>query len=135
MVIKLLLGRNASTEAVGLAPVRLAVFETDGTLEQVDELKSAFAGATKIEQAATGNPLDEALWDPHVIARQIGIEALSDTCRACPLHNVCGGGHYVHRYREGTGFRNPSIYCADLVKLIRHIESSIRADITAAAVG
>ncbi|WP_406234271.1 FxsB family cyclophane-forming radical SAM/SPASM peptide maturase [Nocardia sp. NBC_01009] len=135
VVIKLLLGRNASTEAVGLAPVRLAVFETDGTLEQVDELKSAFAGATKIEQAATGNPLDEALWDPHVIARQIGIEALSDTCRACPLHNVCGGGHYVHRYREDTGFRNPSIYCADLVKLIRHIESSIRADITAAAVG
>ncbi|MGW4243653.1 FxsB family cyclophane-forming radical SAM/SPASM peptide maturase [Nocardia sp. NPDC004722] len=44
-VIDLLLGRDAGSELLGLAPVRLAVIETDGSLEQVDELKSAFEGA------------------------------------------------------------------------------------------
>ncbi|MFM9559368.1 FxsB family radical SAM/SPASM domain protein, partial [Streptomyces caniscabiei] len=43
------------------------------------------------------------------------------TCRACPLVRICGGGHYAHRYRPGSGFRNPSVYCADLDVLIRHI--------------
>ncbi|WP_067477600.1 hypothetical protein [Nocardia amamiensis] len=134
-VIELLLGGHGGSESVGLSPIRLAVIETDGTLEQVDALKSAFAGATRIHAAQGGNPLDRALWDPSVVARQIGIEALSDTCRSCPVHKVCGGGHYAHRYREHTGFRNPSVYCADLEKLIRHVESRVRADMTAAAGG
>ncbi|WP_280241626.1 FxsB family cyclophane-forming radical SAM/SPASM peptide maturase [Nocardia abscessus] len=134
-VIELLLGGHGGSESVGLSPIRLAVIETDGTLEQVDALKSAFAGATQIHAPRGGNPLDHALWDPAVVARQIGIEALGDICRSCPVRNVCGGGHYAHRYRERTGFRNPSVYCADLEKLIRHIESRIRAEITAASGG
>jgi hypothetical protein len=28
---------------------------------------------------------------------------------------------YTHRYRVGSGFDNPSFYCADLNKLITHI--------------
>ncbi|WP_433725670.1 hypothetical protein ACQP0C_31010 [Nocardia sp. CA-129566] len=39
---------------------------------------------------------------------------------------------YAHRYRECDRFRNPSVYCADLKKLIYHIESRVRADIDAA---
>ncbi|MEU6191521.1 FxsB family cyclophane-forming radical SAM/SPASM peptide maturase [Nocardia sp. NPDC047038] len=131
-IIELLLGGHVGSEAIGLEPVRLAVIETDGSLEQVDELKSAFAGATKISIEGKDNPLDSALWDPSIVARQIGVDALSETCRSCPVHTVCGGGHYVHRYREDTGFRNPSVYCADLKKLIHHIESRVRADIGAA---
>ncbi|WP_405160148.1 FxsB family radical SAM/SPASM domain protein [Nocardia sp. NBC_01499] len=134
-VIQLLLGGPSHSESVGLAPIRLAVIETDGSLEQVDALKSAFAGAARIDAAAAGNPLDEALWNPSVVARQLGVEALSDICRCCPIHNVCGGGHYAHRYREGAGFRNPSVYCADLMKLIRHVEARVRADIPASAAG
>ncbi|WP_330233497.1 FxsB family radical SAM/SPASM domain protein [Nocardia sp. NBC_00508] len=131
-VIELLLGGQGASESVGLAPIQVAVIETDGTLEQVDALKSAFAGAAEIRPADHGNPLDEALWEPAVVARQIGVEALSDTCRACPVHKVCGAGHYAHRYRDGMGFRNPSVYCGDLERLIRHIETRVRADITAA---
>ncbi|MEU7633127.1 FxsB family cyclophane-forming radical SAM/SPASM peptide maturase [Nocardia sp. NPDC049220] len=132
-IIDLILGGRGGSEAVGLAPMRMAVIETDGTLEQVDELKSTFAGATKIRTEGEGNPLDQALWEPSMIARQIGLDALSDTCRGCPVHTVCGGGHYVHRYRADNGFRNPSVYCADLQKLIHHISSRVRADINSAA--
>ncbi|WP_280382502.1 FxsB family cyclophane-forming radical SAM/SPASM peptide maturase [Nocardia wallacei] len=131
-VIELLLGGTGASESVGLGPIRLAVVETDGTLEQVDALKSAFAGAARIPTRSGSNPLDDALWEPAVVARQIGVEALGPTCRSCPIHNVCGAGHYAHRYREGSGFRNPSVYCADLEKLIRHIESRIESGLRAA---
>ncbi|MFI9637987.1 FxsB family cyclophane-forming radical SAM/SPASM peptide maturase [Nocardia sp. NPDC051929] len=128
-IIDLLLGGVAVSETVGLAPIRLAVIETNGILEQVDELKSAFARATELHTKGEGNPLDLALSEPSIVARQIGAAALSDTCLSCPVQPVCGGGHYVHRYREDTGFRNPSVYCADLKKLIEHIESAVRADL------
>ncbi|MFQ6329469.1 FxsB family cyclophane-forming radical SAM/SPASM peptide maturase [Nocardia sp. CWNU-33] len=128
-IIELLLGGQSALESVGLAPIRLAVIETDGTLEQVDELKSTFAGATKLHTRGEGNPLDEAMWEPSMVARQIGLEALSETCLACPVRTVCGGGHYAHRYRADNGFRNPSVYCADLLKLINHIGSRVQADI------
>lgn len=131
-IIELLLGGIAYSETVGLEPVQLAVIETDGSLEQVDELKSAFAGATRLSLCGPGNPLDTALHDPSILARQIGAAALSPDCLACPIHTVCGGGHYVHRYRAHTGFRNPSVYCADLSKLIEHIGSRISADVGAA---
>ncbi|MGF6885321.1 uncharacterized protein ABIA39_004137 [Nocardia sp. GAS34] len=134
IIIQLLLGGRDGSESLGLAPIQLAVIETDGSLEQVDELKSAFAGATRLPIGGQGNPLDLALTDPHIVARQIGAAALSEDCLACPVHTVCGGGHYVHRYRPDTGFRNPSVYCADLKKLIEHIESRVRADIVAALV-
>lgn len=131
-IIDLLLGGTVASEVFGLGPIRIAVIETDGTVEQIDDLKSAFSGATKLHATGHGNPLDQAMVEPAMVARQIGVDALSDTCRSCPIHTVCGGGHYVTRYREGDGFRNPSVYCADLTKLIRHIESRIRADATAA---
>jgi uncharacterized protein len=38
---------------------------------------------------------------------------------------VCGGGNYAHRYRADVGFRNPSVYCADLYRLIRHVAERI----------
>ncbi|WP_228001497.1 FxsB family cyclophane-forming radical SAM/SPASM peptide maturase [Nocardia australiensis] len=128
-IIDLILGGEPTSETVGLGPIRLAVIETDGTLEQVDELKSTFAGATKLRTEGEGNPLDLALREPGMAARQIGADALSDTCLACPVRTVCGGGHYAHRYSEDNGFRNPSVYCADLLKLIQHIEVRVRADI------
>ncbi|MFE3758724.1 FxsB family cyclophane-forming radical SAM/SPASM peptide maturase [Nocardia tengchongensis] len=134
-IIELLLGGQVNSETVGLAPIRLAVIETDGSLEQVDELKSAFEGAARIPVRGSGNPLDAALWEPSIIARQIGAAASSAACLECSIHSVCGGGHYVHRYREGAGFRNPSVYCADLMKLITHIESRVRAELTALSSG
>lgn len=134
-IIDVLLGGHPASEAIGLTPIRLAVIETDGSLEQVDELKSAFQGATKLSIRGGGNALDMALQEPGVVARQIGIDALCDVCRSCALHTVCGGGHYVHRYRDDTGFRNPSVYCVDLKKLIGHIESRIRADIPTLPIG
>ncbi|MGK5631363.1 FxsB family cyclophane-forming radical SAM/SPASM peptide maturase [Streptomyces sp. URMC 123] len=125
--IALLLGVPAGTESMGLQPFTAAVVETDGSIEQVDSLKSAYEGA-----AATGldifrHSFDDALAHPGIAARQAGRAALAPVCLRCPLVEVCGGGQYPHRYRAGSGFRNPSVYCADLQRLIRHVAARLAA--------
>ncbi|WP_233518023.1 FxsB family cyclophane-forming radical SAM/SPASM peptide maturase [Streptomyces corynorhini] len=123
--LALLLGLPGATESLGLDPLNAVVVETDGAIEQVDSLKSAYDTA-----AATGldifrHSFDDALRHPGIAARQAGPAALADGCLACPLLTVCGGGHYAHRYRSGQGFRHPSVYCADLDRLIRHAAAAL----------
>ncbi|MEU7769614.1 FxsB family cyclophane-forming radical SAM/SPASM peptide maturase [Nocardia sp. NPDC049190] len=131
-IIHLLFGGRGRGISVGHAPIQVAIIETDGTLEQVDSLKSTFSGATRIATIANtgmGDRLNHALWDPGIVARQIGSAALSDTCMSCSLRDICGGGDYVHRYRADTGFQNPSVYCSDLAALIRHIKVRLEDDL------
>ncbi|MFJ5552842.1 radical SAM/SPASM protein FxsBH, inactivated beta-hydroxylase extension form [Streptomyces sp. NPDC093225] len=120
-LLSTLAGGPSLTESLGLAPTDLVVVETDGSLEQVDSLKSAYEGA-----AATGfdvftHSLDEVAAHPGVRARQLGLGGVSATCRACPVVRSCGGGLYTHRYRAATGFENPSVYCADLKELVEGV--------------
>ncbi len=128
-IIRLLFGRMSASEAVGLSPVAVAVVETNGEIEQVDSLKSAYDGAAGTRLHVSRDPFDTVLSLPSVAARQIGRRALSDECLACAAHEVCGGGLYPHRYRSGTGFRNPSVFCRDLFKLISHIRDVLGRDL------
>jgi uncharacterized protein len=131
--LALLLGLPAATESLGLTPFDAVVVETDGSIEQVDSLKSAYDGAARTGLDIHRHTFDDALRHPAVAARQAGAASLAATCRACPLLNVCGGGQYAHRYRAGHGFTNPSVYCADLQRLIRHVAGRLRADTVRAA--
>jgi uncharacterized protein len=129
-VMQLLLGGSSRSEQVGLSPVAVAVVESDGAIEQVDSLKSAYSGACATGLNVRSDTFDAALDHPGVVARQIGTAALCDDCLACPIHQVCGAGHYAHRYRPGTGFRSPSVYCADLQKLIGHVRRRMADDLS-----
>jgi uncharacterized protein len=128
-IMDLLLGGRPQVEGLGLGPLQTVVIETDGRIEQSDFLKSAYSGAGDTGLRIQDSTLDAVLYSPSIAQRQIGALALSSTCRLCRLHQVCGGGHFAHRYRHGFGFGNPTVYCADLSRLIRHIEVRITADI------
>ncbi|HEX4791327.1 MAG TPA: FxsB family cyclophane-forming radical SAM/SPASM peptide maturase, partial [Actinospica sp.] len=123
-VLGALYGRPVTTETLGLDPVDLLVIETDGTLEQVDALKTAYEGAAATGLDVWRNSLDEAATVPGIAVRQQGIDGVSAVCRACDLVRICGGGHYPHRYRPDTGFDNPSVYCADLKGLITQVREA-----------
>jgi uncharacterized protein len=129
-IMKLLLGGESATEMVGLAPARLVVIETDGTIEQADTLKTAYHGAPQTGLNITRDKLDAALMLPGVAARQLGERALCAECRACRLQKVCGGGLYAHRYRPGSGFANRSVYCPDLMRLIDHIRHTVQGEVS-----
>jgi uncharacterized protein len=127
-LLALILGGSGRSEQLGLSPVAVVVVESDGAIELVDSLKSAYPGACETGRTIFADSLDTALEHPGVVARQIGVEALCETCRSCPVHRVCGAGHYAHRYRSGDGFRNPTVYCADMLKLIGHAERRVDFD-------
>ncbi|MER6200057.1 radical SAM/SPASM protein FxsB, inactivated metallohydrolase extension form [Streptomyces sp. NPDC001586] len=115
-------GGPSLTESLGLAPTDLVVVETDGTLEQVDSLKSAFEGAAATGFNVFDHALDQVAAHPGVRARQLGLAGVSDSCRRCPVVRSCGGGLYTHRYRDRNGFDNPSVYCTDLRELVDGVE-------------
>ncbi|MGA2825238.1 MAG: FxsB family cyclophane-forming radical SAM/SPASM peptide maturase [Streptosporangiaceae bacterium] len=121
-ILSTLTGGGNTTEALGLAPSSLAVIETDGSYEQVDSLKAAFDGAPATGFDVFSHALDAVARHPGIVARQQGLAGLCQECRDCPVVTSCGGGLYAHRYRPDSGFSNPSVYCADLLKLITHIK-------------
>jgi uncharacterized protein len=131
-LIHLVFGGASRTEQIGLSPAAVAIVETDGAIEQSDALKSAYPGAAGTGLSVLSDSFDAALEHPGFIARQLGTAALAHACTACPVHQVCGGGHYAHRYRPGSGFRNPSVYCPDLMTIIRHVSHRLAASVAAA---
>ena len=124
-IISTLSGGDSLTEALGLDPAVLAVVETDGSYEQVDSLKAAFDGAPVTGLNVFDHSIDAVAQHPGITARQQGLAGLCQTCQECPVVTSCGGGLYTHRYRTSTGFSNPSVYCADLLKLINHISGRL----------
>ena len=67
----------SATEAIGLTPATVVVVETDGAIEQADDLKSAYAGAGAAGLHIARDAFDAALRTPHSVARQLGTEALA----------------------------------------------------------
>ena len=128
-ITNLVLGGASGSEAIGISPVRTLVIDTDGSIEQVDHLKSAFEGAPETGLNVQADTLDAFLSHPAIVARQIGVAALSATCRACPVYRVCRAGLYSHRYRPDTGFLNLSVHCPDLRLVIEHIRDRVHADL------
>jgi uncharacterized protein len=117
-------GGPSFTEAVGLDPADVAVVETDGTWEQADSLKTAYDGAAATGLDVFQHPVDEAAGHPGIAVRQTGIAGVSPTCRDCQVVHRCGGGLFAHRYRSGSGYDNPSVYCADLKEFIARMDST-----------
>lgn len=128
-IIQLVLGGTGGSEGLGLLPGTLVVVDTDGAVKQLDSLSSAYPGAADTGLHVATDPFDAALGHATTVARQIGMDALSEQCQSCPIVRICGGGLYPHRYRSGAGFRHPSVYCADLTRLITHVQDRVLTDV------
>ncbi len=127
--IRLLFGRYGTLESQGLSPVDLIVVETNGEIEAVDSLKSTYDGATKLGYNIFDNDFDSVARHFAVRSRQLGAQALCEKCQRCAVVNACGGGYVPNRYSSERGFNNPSVYCSDLEKIIRHVHAKISNDL------
>ncbi|XYI02530.1 FxsB family cyclophane-forming radical SAM/SPASM peptide maturase [Sorangium sp. So ce1128] len=123
-IIGLVCGSTSPVESLGLNPVDLIVVETDGTLEGVDSLKGTFEGAARLGYNIFDHDFNTVASHVAVLSRQNGTDGLCATCRACGVVQICGGGYIPHRYSSSRRFDNPSVYCADLKKVIRHIHAA-----------
>lgn len=125
-IVALSSGVRGSVETLGLAPPTSVVIESDATIEGLDTLRSVEEGATWLGLDIFHHSFDEVLHHPKLRHREYGMASLAEKCRRCPLVEVCGGGYLPHRFSVARGYRNPSVYCADLEYLIRHVQDSLR---------
>ncbi len=125
-IIRMLMGGRSKVESLGLEPVDIIVVETNGDIEMVDSLKGTYEGATHLGFNVADTSFDDVVRHNMVEFRRLGMESLSETCQACSLAGVCGGGYLPNRYNADNGFRNPSVYCHDLQKLIGTIQGALR---------
>ncbi len=128
-IIHGLFGGTPRVEGLGLAPLGMAVVETDGTIELSDTLKSTYPGASATGLDVRSHSFDDVLELPAVREQQLGRQGLPDDCASCEVARVCGAGLRAHRYQAATGFANPSVYSPDLRRLIRHIGTVLRRDV------
>lgn len=119
-------GLPSGTDAFGFGDVSLLSVETDGTWHDLDVLKVAGEGASRLVGSVMDTPV-ERLASSTAIAthrRLLTKSGLSDVCRACDVVDVCGGGSVPHRHRAG-GFDNPTVYCGEMKALIRHVRTRL----------
>jgi uncharacterized protein len=132
-LIDVLLGGRSQTDGTGDGSFNLVTIETDGAIEDVDLFKAAFVGAPGLGLPSQpspnvfNTPFAELTSWPTVIERHRlnRIEGLCQTCNECPAVQACGGGFVPHRWSSENGFSNPSVYCADLYKLIAHVNRKL----------
>ena len=119
-MLKVILGGIVSKEGVGVTDFGIIIIDTDGTIMKNDTLKSSYNGADKFDIPANikDGTLLSFLRSETFLNYKEQQRPSSLKCLACPELNICGGGMILHRWKTGSGFNNPSVYCADQLYLI-----------------
>jgi uncharacterized protein len=129
-IIRGLFGASVKLDALGGNPINIVTIDTDGSIEPVDSLRASADGLTSLGLYIQKDPL-AALYEKEAFQVALaGRKGLSEQCLKCPFMDTCGGGYLPHRYSSGNGFRNPSVYCRDLWKLINHITDTVVAEMS-----
>lgn len=127
-MMKLLLGGSGVKEGVGLTDYGILVIDTDGSIKKNDTLKSSPLGDGFNETwSVASHSLARIAASSDFEAYHDAQRPTSAICRACPLLKVCGGGMVTHRYSEGSGYDNPTVFCADQLLLIGRMEDLLAA--------
>lgn len=120
-ITRLLLGSPLGTDHLGASSGGVLVVETDGSYEVHDALKTTVAGAGYTGMCVERFAIAAVEAFPLVLAFRDKASGAAPQCLRCGLFTVCGGGSPLHRYSNARGFRQPSVYCADLALLIEHV--------------
>lgn len=121
-MMRLALGGVGVKEGVGLTDYGILVIDTDGSIKKNDTLKSsapgdAFDSCWSVHSHSLADVAKSVEYRRYHLAQRPSCP----TCLECPLLRVCGGGMLTHRYAEGGGYDNPTVFCADQKMLIGSI--------------
>jgi uncharacterized protein len=126
-IIGLLFRPGLGNDSLGGGRNGIVVIEADGGIEPIDVLKICGDSFTKLGLNVHTNEIRDVYGARLMQLYHEGVTQSCDTCKSCPVVNVCGGGYLPHRYRSDNGFDNPTVYCSDLMNLITHVRSRVAA--------
>lgn len=119
-------GLPSGTDAFGLGDVSLLSVETDGTWHDLDVLKVAGDGATRLTGSVEDTTIEQLASSTAIAAhrRLLTRSGLNGRCRSCTIVDICGGGSVPHRFGAGS-FDNPTTYCGEMTALVAHVRRRI----------
>jgi uncharacterized protein len=126
-ILNLILGGGGSYDNFGTGQNVYLIIETNGDIEPQDSLKACGNGFTKTSLNVQTHQLQDSFENPLIKLCIENHQRICTQCEQCAVVSVCGGGFVTHRYSQKNDFNNPSIYCKDLEKLIRHISMRIES--------
>lgn len=116
--------REAELKAAGkrYRPNEIIVIHSDGTLDIDDSYIPAQTWRGQFQTPHVGDTTLRAyLNSPQFSTVDEALDNIPDACMDCEWRAICGGGDLENRWKEGSGFNNPSIYCAGLKLYYAHI--------------
>jgi uncharacterized protein len=123
---RLIMGGDTSVDALGNEPLRFLVVAANGDVEGLDVLKACGDGFVKTGLNVCSNDFIELIERSPIHATMVFDRLpLSGQCRRCAERETCGGGYHPHRYSAVNGFDNPSVWCADLMRLFTHMRARL----------
>lgn len=118
-------GGESDSDQFGDAPVRVAVLETDGSIEPTDNLKACENGLTNLGLNIYNHDFDDLYYHP-VFAKSLDDSAAKPPeCHTCRYLATCGAGRLTHRYSREEGFARKTIYCEDMLQLFDHVDEAL----------
>lgn len=125
-VARIIMGGASRIETFGNRPPRYVFVESDGDIEGLDCLRSCKEGLAGMGLNVMSNDFSEILETNTMHADAIfrGVP-VPQACQGCPERDTCAGGYLPHRYSTARGFDNPSVWCADILKLFSHIRQRL----------
>jgi uncharacterized protein len=129
-VARVIMGGHSHTEAIGNDPPCYVFVEADGEMEGLDNLRACGDGLSQLKLNVRHSPFSDLLRTETMHSQAIfeGMP-LAPACRSCREGETCAGGHLAHRYSRARGFDNPSVWCADLLKLFAHVRARMGVSI------
>lgn len=116
---------DSDSDQFGDAPVRVAVLETDGSIEPTDNLKVCENGLTNLDLNVYRNDFDD-LYDHPVFVNSLNDSTVKPPeCETCRHFTVCGAGRLTHRYSREDGFARKTIYCDDMLQFFDHVGETL----------
>jgi uncharacterized protein len=125
-LIERVMGGLGKTDCFGNPLMNYLIVETDGSIEALDALRVCRQDLAKSGLNVLFHTFDDVRIGLPLVYKAVheGFP-LCGTCRACEFNGVCGGGYLPHRYSRANGFDNPSVWCADLTVLLKHMQASL----------
>lgn len=137
--LRMAFGAPSLNDTAGARTTQELFITPSGKWERLDTLKSADDGAVFTGLNIFEHSLDDVRRDPGIVARRMGLSALSPLCQGCEVLNLCFGGHYPNRYKRPEtpltpqssveafvdAFRNPSGHCQSHKVFLRHVNERV----------
>lgn len=123
--IRAVAGLPSASDQFGFAPVRVAVIETDGSVQPTDNFRACADGISELGVNIRRNDLDDLYFHEFF---QLCIDQqkfIPSECGGCRFVDICGGGRITNRYSAEDGFARKSVHCDALYSMYSHVSETL----------